>query len=70
MDYRTQSKIGVLSVPKSEFLSVLISSYQFSSFLSINALTVMGYLERSKTDIVLLDLYLNGFEGWDLLSDT
>jgi len=27
------------------------------------------YVENSKPDLVLLDLYLNGFEGWDLLHD-
>jgi len=26
-------------------------------------------IEESKPDIVLLDLFLNGFEGWDLLRD-
>ena len=28
-----------------------------------------GYLEDSKTDVVFLDLYLNGFDGWDVLQD-
>ncbi len=27
------------------------------------------YLMRSKPDLVLLDLYLNGFEGWDVLHE-
>jgi len=27
------------------------------------------YVENSKPDLVLLDLCLNGFEGWDLLHD-
>ena len=27
------------------------------------------YVENSKPDLVLLDLYLNGFEGWDVLHD-
>ena len=31
--------------------------------------SVKGYLRDSKPDLVLLDLYLNGFEGWDLLRD-
>ena len=31
--------------------------------------SVMGCLENSRPDLVLLDLYLNGFEGWDLLHD-
>ena len=26
-----------------------------------------GYVEHSHPDLVLLDLYLKGFEGWDLL---
>jgi two-component system response regulator (stage 0 sporulation protein F) len=28
---------------------------------------VMGSIEESRPDIILLDLYLQGFEGWDLL---
>ncbi len=28
---------------------------------------VMDYVEESKPDIILLDLYLHGFEGWGLL---
>ena len=27
------------------------------------------YVENSKPDLVLLDLYLNGLEGWDVLHD-
>ena len=34
-----------------------------------NAESVQRYLEDSKPDLVLLDLYLNGFEGWDVLHD-
>jgi DNA-binding NtrC family response regulator len=34
-----------------------------------DAQSVMGYLSNSKADLVLLDLYLNGFEGWDVLHD-
>jgi len=34
-----------------------------------NAESVKRYLEDSKPDLVLLDLYLNGFEGWDVLHD-
>ncbi len=32
-----------------------------------NAESVHWYLMNSKPDLVLLDLYLNGFEGWDVL---
>jgi two-component system response regulator (stage 0 sporulation protein F) len=28
---------------------------------------VMGTIEESRPDIILLDLYLQGFEGWDIL---
>ncbi|MBW1886997.1 MAG: response regulator [Deltaproteobacteria bacterium] len=31
--------------------------------------SVRRCLESSKPDLVVLDLYLNGFEGWDLLHD-
>jgi CheY-like chemotaxis protein len=34
-----------------------------------DAESVLGYLKDSKTDLVLLDLYLNGFEGWAVLHD-
>ena len=32
-----------------------------------DAQSVSGYLKNSKPDLILLDLYLNGFEGWDVL---
>ncbi len=34
-----------------------------------DAESARGYLENSKPDLVLLDLYLNGLEGRDLLHD-
>ena len=34
-----------------------------------DAESVRRHIRDSKPDLVLLDLYLNGFEGWDLLSD-
>jgi DNA-binding NtrC family response regulator len=34
-----------------------------------DAESVKGHLKDSKPDLVLLDLYLNGFEGWNLLHD-
>ena len=34
-----------------------------------DAESVKGYLGNSEPDLVLLDLYLNGFEGWDVLED-
>jgi DNA-binding response OmpR family regulator len=30
---------------------------------------VMSCLEESRPDLILLDLYLQGFEGWDLLDE-
>lgn len=27
---------------------------------------VISFLEESRPDVILFDLYLNGFEGWDL----
>ena len=32
-----------------------------------DAESVTGYLKDSEPDLVLLDLYLDGFEGWDIL---
>lgn len=34
-----------------------------------NADCVLEYVDHSKPDVVLLDLYLNGFEGWEILHD-
>ena len=34
-----------------------------------DAESVKGYLRNSKPDLVLLDLCLSGFEGWDLLDE-
>lgn len=34
-----------------------------------DAESAKAYLDDSKPDLVLLDLYLNGFEGWDVLRD-
>ena len=34
-----------------------------------DAKSVRGCFENSRPDLVVLDLYLNGFEGWDLLHD-
>jgi CheY-like chemotaxis protein len=41
--------------------------YEFTSVS--DSKSVIGCLENSKPDLVVLDLYLNGFEGWDLLHD-
>jgi len=34
-----------------------------------NAETAKEYFRDSKPDLVVLDLYLKGFEGWDMLKD-
>jgi len=34
-----------------------------------DAETAKEYLENSNPDLVLLDLYLSGFEGWSVLND-
>ena len=34
-----------------------------------DAESARGYLNNSKPDLVLLDPYLNGFDGWDVLHD-
>ncbi len=52
-----------------EFFSQELIDEGHSVFSLGNAEIVMGYLEHSKPDLVLLDLYLNGFKGWDLLVD-
>lgn len=39
--------------------------HQFSSAGDVDS--VRRHLENSRTDLVLLDLYLEGFEGWNVL---
>lgn len=34
-----------------------------------DAASVMGCIQHSKPDLVLLDLYLDGFEGWEVLHE-
>ena len=41
--------------------------YEGTSFS--DSKSVKGYFESSKPDLVVLDPYLNGFQGWDLLHD-
>ena len=31
--------------------------------------SIWAYLKDSPPDVILLDLYLNGFEGWEVLQD-
>ena len=34
-----------------------------------DAISVRRYIRDSKPDLVLLELYLNGYKGWDVLDD-
>ena len=52
-----------------EFLSQELKDEGYNIASLSDAQSVSGYLENSKPDLVLLDLYLNGFEGWDVLHD-
>ncbi len=39
--------------------------HRFSSVSDVDS--IRRHLENSRTDLVLLDLYLEGFEGWEVL---
>lgn len=52
-----------------QFVSEELMDEGYSVVSVSDAESVRGCLRNSKTDLVLLDLYLNGFQGWDLLRD-
>lgn len=52
-----------------EFFSEELTNEGYGVVSVNDAESVRGYLRNSRPDIVLLDLYLNGFEGWDLLKE-
>ena len=63
--------INILVIDDQPYLQELISQELQDDGYTVESLTdaesVKGYLGKSEPDLVLLDLYLNGFEGWDLL---
>ena len=52
-----------------ELLSEILADegYQVASVGDVQS--IWGHLRDSPPDLVLLDLYLNGFKGWDVLRD-
>lgn len=52
-----------------ELLSSELRDEGFRVVSITDARSASNYLNESNPDLVLLDLYLNGFEGWDLLRD-
>jgi len=52
-----------------ELLSEILAheGYQVASVGDVQS--IWGHLRDSPPDLVLLDLYLNGFKGWDVLRD-
>ena len=52
-----------------EFFSEELTNEGYGVVSVTDAESVRDYLRDSRPDIVLLDLYLNGFEGWDLLKE-
>lgn len=52
-----------------EFLSeeLVHEGYQVASVG--DAESIWGYIKDSRPDLVLLDLYLDGFKGWEVLRD-
>ena len=52
-----------------ELLSAELIDEGFKVVSAADAQSVSRCLNDSKPDLVLLDLYLRGFEGWDVLRD-
>jgi CheY-like chemotaxis protein len=65
--------INILVVDDQPHLQELISLELMDEGYKIHSVTdaesVNEYLENSVPDLVLLDLYLDGFLGWDVLND-
>ena len=52
-----------------KFFSQELMDEGYKAVSTGDAESVKVYLENSKPDLVLLDLFLNGFEGWDVLHE-
>jgi DNA-binding response OmpR family regulator len=52
-----------------ELLSLELSDEGYGVVSMSDSKSAMAFLRNSKPDLVLLDLYLDGFEGFDLLRD-
>lgn len=52
-----------------EFLSEELASEGYQVASASDAESMWGHLRDSQPDLVLLDLYLKGFKGWEVLSD-
>lgn len=52
-----------------EFFSQELMEEGYCVVSIADAESAKEYLVDSKPDLVLLDLYLNGFDGWDVLRD-
>jgi len=63
----------ILIIDDQPYLQELLSSELTDEGLEVVSVTdaqfVSKYLQDSKPDLILLDLYLKGFEGWDILRD-
>ena len=64
---------SILIVDDQPYLQKLLMEELMDEGHSVEAVTdaisVRRHLGDSKPDLVLLDLYLNGFEGWDVLDE-
>jgi two-component system response regulator (stage 0 sporulation protein F) len=52
-----------------EFLSEELAQAGYRTTSIGDAESIWGQLKKSRPDVVLLDLYLDGFKGWDILND-
>jgi len=63
----------ILIIDDQPYLQELLSAELTDEGLRVVSVTdaqsVSKYLQDSKPDLILLDLYLKGFEGWDILRD-
>ena len=65
---------GTILVVDDDMLSVemcrhLLEAEGYTVHTATNGKEALGQVREEKPDLVLLDLYLNGFEGWDVLAD-
>jgi CheY-like chemotaxis protein len=52
-----------------EFLSETLAQEGYQTTSIGDGESIWGQLKESRPDVVLLDLYLDGFKGWDILND-
>jgi two-component system, response regulator, stage 0 sporulation protein F len=69
--YRRKNMANILVIDDQPYIGELLSEDLADEGHRVTCVEdadyVISSIEESKPDIILLDLYLRGFEGWDLL---